>query len=158
MTDERSTEFVLRRATIEDAECLFNWRNDPETRKHSKNNGIINWDEHLAWLLKSVGNYARGRMLYIAETIDGRPVGTVRADICKDDSYEISYTVAPEFRGKGVAKRMVVQFVREIIPQKSLVAHIQKGHASSEGVAKALGLHPVSENPLQDGVVMTEWR
>lgn len=157
MKNEKSTELVLRRATMEDARNLFNWRNDSETRKYSRNNKIIDWDGHLAWLSKSIGD-VHNRKLYIAETVDGGLVGTVRADRCKDGAYEVSYTVAPEFRGKGMAKRMTVQFVREVIPKKRLVAHIQKGHIPSEGVAKALGLRPVSEKLLPGGVAMAEWR
>jgi RimJ/RimL family protein N-acetyltransferase len=138
----------LRPATLKDAELLLKWRNDPETRRQSRNTGEAFMEGHIAWLIKSLA--MPSRKLYIAED-DGMPVGTVRADEDTDGYTEISYTVAPSARGKGYGKRMVVQFVQEQLMGKKIKAEIKKGdNEASEGIAKALGLTPTEERPSED--------
>jgi RimJ/RimL family protein N-acetyltransferase len=133
---------------MDDAEVLLAWRNDPLTRENSRNRTIGKLPGHITWLEKSLINPAR--KLYIAE-IDNTPVGTVRADEDNDGYTEISYTVAPEARGNGYGKQMVVQFVREQLQGKKLKAEIKKGNnEASEALARALGLSPMSERPSED--------
>ncbi len=85
----------LRKATIEDARRLFEWRNDPVTRAVSVNQTPVDWHDHLAWLMQSLDSPLRE--ILIAE--DGVPLGTVRLD--KDIRTEVSITLAPAARGHG---------------------------------------------------------
>jgi len=140
----------LRPATMDDAKILFDWRNDPLTRQHSHNSGEVPWKSHLAWLQTSLANPAR--TLYVAES-DGTAVGTVRADLLEGGEYELSWTVAPEARGKGFGKQMVLQFAREMLSGKRLLAEVKRGNIASEKIAQALGLSP---GPAKDDVVT--WR
>ena len=140
----------LRPATMDDAKILFDWRNDPLTRQHSHNSGEVPWKSHLAWLQTSLANPAR--TLYIAES-DGTAVGTVRADLLEGGEYELSWTVAPEARGKGFGKQMVLQFAREMLSGKRLLAEVKRGNIASEKIAQALGLSP---GPAKDNIVT--WR
>ncbi len=121
-----------------DAKILFDWRNDPLTRENSHNTDEVPWENHVAWLEKSL--VSPTRTLYIAEA-EGVPVGTVRADL-HNGARELSWTVAPEARGKGFGKAMVLQFVREILPGVRLIASVKKGNRASESIARALGLSP----------------
>ena len=96
------TETVrLRPATLEDAERLFQWRNDSLTRAQSLQQQPVEWQAHLQWLQASLQN--PDRQLYIAESaaLAGQEqsliLGTVRADRT-DGEYELSWTVAPEQR------------------------------------------------------------
>ncbi len=149
---------TLRLATLDDASRLFGWRNDLETRCQSKRSGEVSWEEHLRWFEESRKNLKR--ILCIAES-EGKPVGTIRADEREDGYTEISYTIAPESRGQGLSKPMVVQFVDEFLSGRRLAAKIKKGHYPSESVARALGLSPFleerSEDP-SDPRPMVEWR
>jgi len=140
----------IRPVTLDDARVLFNWRNDPLTRKNSRTQDEVPWENHVAWLGKRVRGEVPSCKLYIAEDA-GVPVGTVRADE-EGGVVEISYTVAPDHRGKGVGKRMVVQFAQTVLPPGTkLKAEIKKGgNESSEHIAKALGLSPVSERASED--------
>lgn len=83
-----------------DASLLFEWRNDPQTRIGSKNQAELDFSDHVDWLQRRLGH--KSAHLYIAE-YEGIPVGTFRID---DDN--ISYTVAPNHRGKGIATRMLL--------------------------------------------------
>src|SRR3989344_1181800 len=126
----------IRPATLDDAECLFLWRNDEETRRNSINTDPVERESHVGWLTRSLTNSAR--KLYIVEA-DGIPAGTVRTDILNDGAYELSWTVAPEARGKGIGKAMLVQFKQEVLPEARIVATIQDGNVASEKIAQALG-------------------
>ena len=148
----------IRRATPDDARLLFEWRNDPETRRASRTTEPLVWETHVRWLADSLKN--SHRILGIAE-MEGTPIGTMRADERKDGYTEISYTVAPTFRGKGFGTSMVVQFVKEYLSGKELAATIKKGHAPSESLARALGLSPHHETPSGDPEDLrpnVEWR
>lgn len=141
-------QLTLRPATMEDARRLFEWRNDPLTRQNSRNTKEGVWEDHVAWLEKSL--ISPTRKLYIAEE-NGTPVGTVRSDDDTDGYTELSYTTAPEARGQGYGKRMVVQFVEEQLKDKKLKAEIKKGgNEGSESIAHALGLRPTEERPSED--------
>lgn len=91
----------LRKATMDDAERLFHWRNDPVTRAASINRDPVAWHDHLAWLEASLTNPLRE--ILIAE--DGVPLGTVRLD--KDLRTEVSITLAPAARGHGQATSLI---------------------------------------------------
>src|SRR4051812_19153128 len=102
-----SDDITLRLAVQNDEKILFEWRNDEDTRKNSITTKPVEWSNHVAWLQESLQN--PDRILIIAE-IAGEPIGTCRADL-RDDGYtEISYTLAPGVRGKGLSKPMVIQF------------------------------------------------
>ena len=124
----------LRPATLEDADLLFQWRNDPETRKASHNIADVARDEHLRWLTGIVAD--KNRKLFIAEE-DGTPVGTVRAEL-SGGVFELSWTVAPGARGRGVAKRMVALLASQIAGP--IRAEVKSGNVASVRVAEHAGM------------------
>jgi len=101
---------ILRPATFQDAALLLAWRNDPETRAASHNTSELMKDEHLAWLKNTLNDASK--KLFIAEE-NGLPVGTVRADR-EDGIHELSWTVAPNERGHGIGKEMLLMMIREL--------------------------------------------
>lgn len=141
----------LRRATLDDAHLLFTWRNNLQTRLQSKNTDEIAWENHLSWLTQSLAMHSR--KIYLAEH-KGVLIGTVRSDKNEDGVVELSWTIAPEHRGKGLGKDMVMQFVKQMHPGEKLMAIIRKGNIPSEKIAEALGLQKedpaISKNSLED--------
>ena len=131
---------------MEDARALYEWRNDPLMRQQSRNTDAVPWEKHVAWLEQSLTMPTR--RFYIAEQ-GGMPVGTVRADE-RDGVQELSWTVAPEARGRGIGKRMVLQFVQQVLPNASLLAGIKQGNAASESIARALNLSPIGPESPND--------
>jgi len=91
------------RAKQEDWKILLEWRNDEKTRNNSINTSIISEAEHKNWFFASLNN--PNRIIYIVEE-NNQKIGTVRVDKQADETY-ISWTVAPEYRGKGYGKQMV---------------------------------------------------
>lgn len=95
---------IVRPATSADVETLFRWRNDPLTRAMFKTSDVVPYETHCDWLARRLSRSEPH--LYVAE-IDGTPVATVRID-----GEELSYTVAPEWRGRGIATKLL-QWVRD---------------------------------------------
>jgi RimJ/RimL family protein N-acetyltransferase len=118
----------IRPAQMSDADTLFQWRNDPLTRAMSRTSEPVSWEAHIKWLSERLGRSEPH--LYIAEI--GAPVGTFRLD-----GDEISYTIAPESRGKGLGFLMLCK-VREMFGP--LRAEIYGRNAASIRVAEKAGM------------------
>ncbi len=138
------TETVrLRPATLEDAEQLFQWRNDPLTRAQSLQQQPVEWQTHLQWLQASLQN--PDRQLYIAESaaLAGQEqsllLGTVRADKM-DEDYELSWTVAPEQRGKGWGRQMVAALIDRLPSGATFTAVVLLTNPASHRIAVALAM------------------
>ena len=127
----------FRLATLEDAELLFRWRNDNDTRANSRETAPVPWQSHLRWLEAKLRDDLCD--VLIAEK-DGESVGTVRIEV-RNDETELSWTVAPEQRGRGIG-RGIVRCAAGLRPGR-LVAYIHPDTASSETIARGAGFVPV---------------
>jgi ribosomal protein S18 acetylase RimI-like enzyme len=72
----------------------------------------------------------------------GVPVGTVRADL-GEEGWLLSWTVAPEHRGRGHGKT-VVAMAAELLAGP-LLAEIKTANAASVAIAEAAGLSLVRQ-------------
>ena len=124
----------LRPAEMADADLLLLWRNDPQTRQASHHAEVISLETHMAWLEKSLKTPDQ-RRLWVAE-MNGKVVGTCRADRV-ENAWELSWTVAPEVRRKGVAYQMLSKLVRSF--DESLVAQVKADNFGSLKVAERVG-------------------
>lgn len=129
----------LRPATQDDAQRLYDWRNDPATRQASHGSTPVAWPDHQRWLATVLADPRR--RLWIA-CLDGEPVGTVRADApdaaAADPAQVLSWTVAPAARGRGLGARMVRQLAAQL--PGPLRAEVREGNDASVRVALAAGL------------------
>ena len=121
----------LRRATIEDARDVLRWRNDPATRENSFNKAEIDLNSHLAWFERKL-NQKECLMFIMMD--DGQKVGNIRLDVT-DGVGEISYMIAPEYRGKGYGKKMLILLEAELneigADVKTLTAFVLKDNIAS---------------------------
>lgn len=122
-----------------DAKALFEWRNDPVTRAASHETAEIRMADHLAWLEKCLAD--PDRKLYVAE-IDGAAVGTVRADQT-GGTWTLSWTVAPNRRGRGIGKRIAAKLAHAIT--NPIRAEVRSENLASMRIAEHLGMRPVRE-------------
>lgn len=122
----------IRLASQQDADVLFDWRNDVLSRKMSRNTHEITREEHDAWLTAALLD--SHREIYIAE-MDGYPAGMVRVDYKEGGGVcELSWIVASEYRGMGIGKEMVRTVADSL--KAMLFAEIRPENAASLRIAE----------------------
>jgi RimJ/RimL family protein N-acetyltransferase len=146
---ETEPRYRLRDAVLSDADDLFRWRNDRETRVWSRDTADVCWDEHVTWLKSTLRN--PNRQLLIAEDERGA-VGTIRLDLL-DGVWQMSWTVAPEHRGKGVGAAIVQLAVTRITGER-VFAKIKAANLASRRIAEKSGFRLCGE---RDGMLVY-WR
>ena len=101
---------LVRRANDGDAQVLWEWANDPETRAQSFSQEPIPWDDHVRWLDERLLDPAT--TFYIATTPTGDAIGQIRLDRRASGDAEISLTVGPRWRGRGYASAVLREACR----------------------------------------------
>lgn len=102
----------MRRATMNDAERVFEWRNDPAIRSVSRNSRVLDLGAHCTWFATTIAS--PDRLLLIGEKGD-IPVGMVRFDRCDADTYEISIVVSPMLAGLRLGDAMLAAAQAELV-------------------------------------------
>jgi RimJ/RimL family protein N-acetyltransferase len=126
---------ILRPAVMADVQALCRWRNDPTTRAMSRRTQELPASEHIADLVHPL------RKILIAE-VNNQPVGTTRTDVdLADRCVELSWTVAPEHRRRGIglqlARELVAIVAKHNVPIRAEVKH---ENLASHKICKALGM------------------
>lgn len=126
----------IREATINDATVLFDWANDPETRKNSFNSGPIEWNHHIHWFKKKLDD-AKSK-IYILQ-YNEMTVGVVRFEI--NETTIIGVTVAPDHRGMGFGAEILKTACNTFWGNNtdSILAYIKKGNIASQHVFEKAG-------------------
>ncbi|WP_414936299.1 GNAT family N-acetyltransferase [Amycolatopsis sp. cmx-11-51] len=140
---------LARAATEADAGLLLDWRNDPRTRQASRSTGVIALDEHSAWLRGVLASTERA--LYVVE-FDGVPVGTVRFDREEEGVWEVSITLAPESRGRGLSGSVLAAGERAFTAghrARVVVAAVHQDNAASAALFDRAGYTETA--PAVDG-------
>lgn len=96
-------KFNLRLINLSDSDTLYEWVNDPVTRKVSFNSHFIEREEHDSYIKSIIGSKTKNQ--FILE-VDGKGVGTVKESINEND-IELTYAISPEHRGKRIAPLMM---------------------------------------------------
>lgn len=89
----------LRRATLDDQDLLYQWRQDGEQADWYIG-GQTSAQDHAQWFLRRVGNPLV--QIWIAEEL-GEPVGYVRLD----SNGEATYYLTPPYRKRGLGATML---------------------------------------------------
>ncbi|WP_311257707.1 bifunctional UDP-2,4-diacetamido-2,4,6-trideoxy-beta-L-altropyranose hydrolase/GNAT family N-acetyltransferase [Microbacterium sp. WCS2018Hpa-9] len=148
---------IARPATIDDGQMLFEWRNDATVRLNSRSRGEIDWESHRDWLARSLDDPDR-RLLMIES--DGMPVATCRWDRRSEDEWEISITVAPESRGRGIAASAVnaAESTLTAGPPVRLVAAVHRDNVASRRLFERAGYLPHLPADEDGFLAMAKWR
>lgn len=137
-----AAELTVRPAAEADADRLLAWRNDPETLRWSRGSQPVARPIHREWLHNSLRS--PDRLLLVVET--DHPVGTVRFDRAGAD-WEVSITVAPGDRGRGLAARLLLLgegALRARHGAATILASIHEDNAASLRLFRAAGYVPAA--------------
>lgn len=101
---------LIRNAALDDMRRVWEWANDPDTRKASFTSDPIPWEGHVGWYERSLAS--GDRVLLIAE-VDGVPIGLLRFDRHTDregwERASVGINLAPEQRGKGFGTTLLTE-------------------------------------------------
>ncbi|MET7997563.1 GNAT family N-acetyltransferase [Amycolatopsis sp. NPDC005232] len=140
---------AAREATEDDAELLLAWRNDPRTREASRSTGVIELADHLRWLRGVLAS--PDRLLLVVSDDDG-PVGTVRFDRERPGEWEVSITLAPASRGRGLSLAVLTLGERLLIERETvsaILAAVHHDNAASTALFERAGY--VESAPAEEG-------
>jgi RimJ/RimL family protein N-acetyltransferase len=151
----------LRAAREQDAQLLLEWRNDPETRRSSREQREIQPEEHASWLRGILAGdptppQEGSTLLWIAEC-EGRPVASVRVGPRMGMAAEVHLAVAPEERGRGVGAGALVQASARALADPGLEllrAHVKPGNEASLRAFARAGF--ARDGAAMDGLVRLE--
>jgi UDP-2,4-diacetamido-2,4,6-trideoxy-beta-L-altropyranose hydrolase len=105
MIGRASLGLVVRPVEATDEKLLLDWANDQTTRQMAFSTQKIDVSGHHQWLLRRLAEPSIYR-LFMIETVGGVEIGQVRFE--RDDGiWVISYSIAREFRGRGLASRLL---------------------------------------------------
>lgn len=140
-TPAASDGYRARPAVPDDARMLFDWRNDPETRRVSRSAEAVGWDDHVEWLARTFEDDER--VLLIVEK-DARPIGTVRWDHRGGPEWEVSITLAPQSRGRGLATGVLSAGEEGLLSENAIrfIAAIQDANEASRRLFARAGYLP----------------
>jgi pseudaminic acid synthase len=143
---------TLRPATLADTALLLSWRNDPETRTHSRSQAPVSVDEHDRWMAATLAT--TDRQLFVIER-GGEPLGQLRLDLRPGSSAEISLTVAPAARGQRLAHAALQAGARAAVELsvKTLLAEIRVANERSLRAFKRAGYYGFALRHRAEGAV-----
>ncbi len=131
----------LRSAERADAYALWLWANDPVTREASGARPVIDWAGHIDWFDRRLRSSSA--LIYIGENANEQPIGAIRFE--SQDGWRtavLSYVVAPEVRGRGFGRALLVEgveAVRAVHPGLVLTAEVATGNTRSTRLFEFLG-------------------
>lgn len=104
----------IRRAHLEDAPLVFEWRNTPEIRDLGTLQRGVSAEEHARWFEESVASATR--RLFIIED-GGAPVGQLRFDDRGGGRWDVSVYLIPGKTGRGVGVEVLTRGCRELFTE-----------------------------------------
>lgn len=134
-----SSAIELRLAEAKHAHLLWKWANDPEVLDASLIGKPVKPSAHLDWFARAND---RGEEIHIG-FLGGVPVGVVRMQDL-GDSLKLSYSLAAEFRGRGLSYSLLREAL-EVFKGKSVVADVKADNGASRKVLEAVGFRVVGE-------------
>lgn len=135
---------ILRKATMDDAELLLEWRNETQSRKNSIHSEVIDFDHHIDWLKRTLKNDSI--QIYIVMQAD-KAVGDLRLEYC-DKTVEFSWSVDYRHRGQGLGKRILAKAIEAAGPDIEKICRIKADNIASIKNAMSAGFKLIrEENP-----------
>lgn len=139
-----SEEIKLRLANINDLSIYYEWANDPIVRSQAYNTSLIPYEEHKNWFEKKI--VSTSSVMYIFEK-DNTAFGQVRFDIRNDNTAIIDYSIAKDFRGKGLGRKMLELAIDSFkgCNNAHLIAHIKHDNVASKKIFEKCGFIKTGE-------------
>ena len=146
-----SASVKVRPATKDDAEDLYLWRNDPQSRKMSQNGQLISLDNHLTWFHSALCDPNKVMLIGESSDIPAKKIGTCRFDLNNQNSEAtVSINMAPHARGRGLSAPLLdaaLQYFLDRYP-RSVFATVKKENSPSLRLFAGCGFELISEDSV----------
>jgi len=143
MPAELQDDVVLLRAWLpDDAHWYVAWTQDPDAQRFTTDPPTLTTEDVEAAIVALADQPARAAYL-VADRATGRPVGNVALDLTGDVG-DISYAVAAEARGRGIAThalRLVAATAFQRLELSELRLWTHADNTASRLVAERAGFH-----------------
>lgn len=137
----------FRPLRMEDAQMLFDWRNQPRIRAVSLTRAPLVWDTHLAWVAATVSRTDGLRWIY---SEDDTPLGFAGAQFDGKGGAKWSFYIGAETAPPGAGGRMMAAFLRDLAERPDLThveAEVLPDNATSLDLHHRLGFTPLPADP-----------
>jgi len=145
LTINPETPLIVRHAKPSDEKLLLSWVNDPETRLNSFSSEIITPETHHEWFNRKLRELDEC-CIYIIETQNSIPIGQVRFEK-KENYWEINYLLSPDFRRKGLGKKLLKNALTEMKSEKQevlILGRVKEDNKRSQKIFDNLNFKKIS--------------
>ncbi len=133
----------VRPAQLNDAQRIWEIRNEPESRAVAASQEIIPLSQHVAWFnSKYFAN--KGSVCFVAE-VDQNIVGYSRFDL-DENRYINSIAIASSMHGKGIGTLLLRQSIEQLQTPKPIHAKVRKHNIASIKMFERSGFKKISED------------
>lgn len=151
MTSSQSkahNQLTVRPATLQDAEAIWLWRNDPLTRSYSQNTSFIPWEDHVKWFSEVLDDSGRVVCMVMPATSCSNdladPIAVVRFDRLPVTTahWLVNLNLRPKSRGFGLGRQCLLaacQALFDLHGVQVLRAEIHPQNIASRRVFADLG-------------------
>jgi UDP-2,4-diacetamido-2,4,6-trideoxy-beta-L-altropyranose hydrolase len=150
MMEAKTMKIETRLAELSDSPLYFSWANDPDVRANSFNQNPILLADHENWFHKMLQSKDHILLLF---SIEANHFGQLRFALSNDDAL-INYSIAKEFRGKGLSTKMIqhsITYLKHHFPQiKNITAKVKPENIASRKAFESCNfrVHTISEQEI----------
>jgi RimJ/RimL family protein N-acetyltransferase len=113
---------TIRLARLDDAQRLWSWRNDPDTRRASHNTDAITRDQYTRWFESCL---SRNNSIMLIAELHREAIGTVRFDKRRDSYLEVIINIAPHARSKKLGAPCLREACNFVLKKKAAGFHAE---------------------------------
>ena len=139
------TEPVMRFAKLSDVDLYYKWVNNPEVRKNSFNQDMIEYEGHVKWFNAKVNS--ENCFFYLFFNKDLSPIGQVRID--KNEEVIIDVSIDENQRGKSYSSKILKLACEDFLkkfPDETISSYIKKTNIPSYKAFLNAGFFEVPNN------------
>ena len=135
---------IIKHASLRDVDDIFEWRNDPLSRKFSTNTKPISKNTHVKWYKECLKNK---RNQYFICYKNKNKIGFVKYENDKRNNCFVSINLNPKFRNKGLSSKTLISTLKqkELKKQNTVFAKIKKNNIKSLKSFKKAGYTKIKE-------------
>ena len=104
------TKYNLKIIDYSDYPILFEWANDPITRKNSFNSDKIKIQDHKEYVKGLLEDKNIKQYIFY---INNKPTGTIKEKKLSNNEIELSYTISPKDRNKKIGSKMMMKYLED---------------------------------------------